>query len=170
MDAQIDIFADLLENQITLDLPLTEDSFWISEDYSDFLAAGYSEGVPSLFQLALNSFAPELPSIPIPTILGVEMSNLIWLPSNNQDWQGGYVFLNTDNVETLPLAGCNADILGCGSEGPTIDLDIETLIGCDEVSQGCDDSSCNQGGPVKIPAGRIFALLLVCIGFVIRRK
>jgi hypothetical protein len=170
VDAQIDIFADLLENKITLDLPLTEDSFWISEDYSDFLAAGYSEGVPSLFQLALNSFAPELPSIPIPTILGVEMSNLIWLPSNNQDWQGGYVFLNTDNVETIPIAGCNADILGCGSEGPTIDLDIETLIGCDEVSQGCDDSSCNQGGPIKIPAGRIFALLLVCIGFVIRRK
>ena len=40
--------------------------------------------------------------------------------------------------------------LGCGSEGPTIDLDFETLIGCDEVSQGCDESSCNQGGPIKI--------------------
>ena len=47
---------------------------------------------------------------------------------------------------------------------------FETLIGCDEVSQGCDESSCNQGGPIKIPAGRIFAVLLVCIGFVIRRR
>ena len=49
VDAQIDIFADLIDNQIILDLPLTENSFWISEAYSDFLSAGYSEGVPSLF-------------------------------------------------------------------------------------------------------------------------
>ena len=170
VDVQIDIFADLVGNQIFLDLPLTENSFWISEAYSDFLSAGYSEGVPSLFQLALNSFAPELPIIPVPSILGIELSNLIWLPSTNQNWHGGYVYINTHNVTSIPIAGCSADVLGCGSEGPTIDLDFETLIGCDEVSQGCDESSCNQGGPIKIPAGRIFAVLLVCIGFVIRRK
>ena len=170
VDAQIDIFADLVGNQIALNLPLTENSFWISESYSEFLSAGYSEGVPSLFQLALNSFAPELPSITIPTVLGVEISNLIWYPSNNQNWQVGYIFINTDNVAPIPIAGCSADILGCGTEGPTIDLDFDTLVGCNELSQGCDESSCSQGGPIKIPAGRIFALMLVTIGFIIRRK
>jgi len=44
-------------------------------------------------------------------------------------------------------------------------------LGCDEAQAGCsDDAGCSTSGKVTLPTGRIFGLLIICIGGLIRRR
>ena len=170
IDVDIEIFAELIDNGLVLELPLSEESFFLTEAYSEFIPSGYSEGVPNLLGVAMDGFAPDLPSLSLPSILGISLEALIWLPAADQSWQGGYIFLNTDNVQPLEIAGCSADSLGCEGGGPSIELDLDELIGCDDVSSGCEDSSCSSTGPIRVPAGRLLALILSGVFVWVRRK
>ncbi len=170
IDVDVEIFAELLGSNLELEMPLTEESFILSEEYSDFISSGYSAGVPNLLGVAMDGFTPDLPSLAIPSILGVSVEALVWLPAADESWQAGYFFLNTDDVEPLIIEGCSADSLGCDGGGPAIELDFDSLIGCDEINAGCEESSCSTGGPIRIPAGRFFSLLLAGCFVVIRRR
>ena len=102
--------------------------------YLDLLSPGYSSGVPGLIDLAMASLLSqaELPSLAVPSIFGVEFDALVWQPDENQDWLGGYVFLNTDNIEPFVVPSCSASILAAMVVAPQ---SISTLRRCLAVAR-----------------------------------
>ena len=174
---QVDLAADigfkieLSNQQLSVDTSLNSDDFDISESYSELLSPGYSENVAALLDLSLENFVPELPRFTIPSFLGITVGPLVWEPSADQSWQGGYLFINTDNVTPLVIPGCSANDLACDGGGSSVQIDIEEQLGCDEAQAGCsDDAGCSTSGKVSLPTGRIFGLLIICIGVVVRRR
>ena len=45
-------------------------------------------------------------NMPLPELLGVKLDALVWLPNADESWQGGFVDIDTSNVEPVELAGC----------------------------------------------------------------
>jgi hypothetical protein len=176
MYALLRLYIELSGDSLVLELPLSEDDFVLTEVYSELLPPGYSEGVPSLLGTALGSFAPNLPTLTIPSILGISLDALIWEPAEDQSWQGGYIFLDTSSVEPLDVAGCSADGFGCDGGGASLDFDLESQLGCDQVSTGCDDGSgcedtgCSSAGKIRLPGGRMLGLMVILVGAAIRRR
>ena len=170
------LYIELSGGSLVIDLPLTDEDFFLTEAYSELLPPGYSEGVPGLLGTALGSFSPDLPTIAIPSILGISMDALVWEPAPDQSWQGGYIFLDTSSVEPMDVAGCSADGFGCDGGGASFEFDLESQLGCDDVSTGCDDGSgcedtgCSSAGKIRLPGGRMLGLFLVLAGAALRRR
>ena len=166
--------GDLLSPQLLL----STDDFTYTEMYSDLLSPGYSSGVPGLIDLALASLLSqaELPSLAVPSIFGVEFDALVWQPDENQDWLGGYVFLNTDNIEPFVVPSCSASELGCDGGGPSIDIDIEEVLGCgsDDLSAGCEGGCSTTPATgtwvIRLPAGRLLLGVMLLSGVALRRR
>lgn len=171
INVDIGLQVPLDGNTIAMELELSEEDFFLSEDYSELLPSGYSEGVPSLLELALGQvLAPDLlPSITIPSIAGIGVNDLFWEPNTEESWLGGYLILDTDSVTPIEVDGCSADGFGCDG-GPTFELDLEAQLGCDDASAGCEDSGCSSTGPIRLPAGRILGVLFIVLGALIRRR
>ena len=171
MSADVGIDIALQDDVISLSTGLGSNDFILSEAYSDLMPQGYSENVPDLLDLALGSFIPQLPSFGVPSILGLSIGPLVWEPSSDQSWQGGYLFLDPSSVTPLAIPGCSASDLACDGGGSSLEIDIEDQLGCDEAQTGCtDDTGCSTNGKVTLPAGRIFGLLLVLSGALLRRR
>ena len=169
--ADIGLEVPLDGNTLALNLALTEEDFFLSEDYSELLPVGYSQGVPGLLSLALSqALSPDLlPNFTIPSIAGIGLDTLFWEPNSEHTWIGGYLILDTSTVQPIEVTGCSADGFGCDG-GPTVDFDFESQLGCSDVSSGCEDSGCASSGPIRLPAGRILGLFVIGIGALIRRQ
>jgi len=166
--ADIGAYVRLEDNRLLLDVPLSTDIFSTEEAYSEILAPGYSAGVPNLLDLALSAFSFSMPSYLLPTPLHLEMENLNWEPNAEDTWQGGYIFIKTDNIEEISIPGCSVSDFGCGSS-PSIDIDVEEEFGCDQDFGGCE-GSCASTGPFKLPIGRMLGIFFIVCGTLLRRR
>ena len=171
MAANVGIKIDLQGDTLGMETALTSDDFTLTEGYSELMPAGFSQNVPNLLDLALGNFLNEFPSFYIPSFLGVSIGPLVWEPSADQQWQGGYLFIDTTSVTPLSIPGCSASELACDGGGSSIEIDIEDQLGCDEAQAGCsDDTGCSTKGKISLPTGRIFGLFLVLFGALLRRR
>lgn len=172
-NSELGIDIRLQDNSLILNAPVDIERFVFEEAYHEILPVGYSEGVPELMDLALGSVLTDdmLPTIHLPVILGMEMDAIVWQPDENQDWLGAHIMFTTENIERYPLTGCSASDLGCGSSGPVIDVDIDGMLGCHDVEVGCEGGGCSQqGGRIRLPAGRVMGLCTFVLVCILRRR
>jgi len=170
MATDIDIPIELTSNEITTDMIIDSSLFRITEAYSELLRPGYSQSIPGLLDLALGGFTPSMPTVQIPSLLGISVSDLSWGQSPDDTWQGGYLFLNTDDVEPLSIPGCSASDLGCDGGGASVEFDLADQLGCDQVSAGCSDAGCSSGGRVTIHSGRVIGFVFAIMTVWFRRR
>ncbi len=175
LGADLGLYMELSENRLTLDVPIDSQDFFYTEEYLEVIPPGYSEGVPNLIDLALGSVITEgmFPTLILPKILGMELNDIIWQPSEDGTWLGGHIVLDVDNIESSQIIGCSADSLGCDGGGPTIDIDINNILGCDDTTVGCE-GGCSQAHDgrmtLRLPAGRVFGLLMIVSVVLVRRR
>ena len=175
LGADLGLYMDLANNRLSMEVPIDSQDFFYTEEYFEILPPGYSQDVPNLIDLALGSVLTEdmFPTLILPKILGLELSNIIWQPSTDGTWLGGHIILDVDNIEASQITGCSADSLGCDGGGPTIDIDINNILGCDDTTVGCE-GGCSQASDghitLRLPAGRVFGLLLIVSVVAIRRR
>lgn len=181
----IDVGLD--EGSLTVALDLEAADIRLYESMSDYLSPGWSENLAGLLDTALGAFIPEGPlvSLALPLPFGLGVDALVWWPSDDLAWNGGYLLLDTDSVQPIELEGCSLDGLGCdgGSfEGPELDLD--TILGCDSSGglgcgeggegDGCESAtSCSttrQTRLVGLARWRLVLLGLLGLGAVTRRR
>jgi len=170
LSGEMGLYTELNGNTMNLSLPLNSDHFVLTELYSELMSPGYSAGVPNLLDIALESFSPSLPTVMLPSIMGISLDGLAWQPTADQTWQGGYIFLDVSSVEPIDIGGCSADGFGCDGGGPSFELDLESAIGCDEAQLGCEESGCASTGKIRLPGARIFGFFLVLLGAMLRRR
>lgn len=158
---------------IAPDLIVDTDAFTFSEPYNELLDAGYSEGIAGLLPTLLGSLIPSdlLPTIALPTWQGIGLDSVVWIPSDDGQWQGGFARVATDDVEPLELTGCG----GCGgSDTGDTGGGLGDILACDSGcgdSSGCDGgSTCSTGGRRNVVGGRaaMIAVVLSLIG--LRRR
>jgi hypothetical protein len=175
MGGDLGLYLELADGRLTMDVPIDSQDFFYAEEYFEVLPMGYSTGVPSLIDLALGSVITEgmFPTLILPKILGMELSDIIWQPSSDGAWLGGHIILDVDQIQSSEIAGCSGDSIGCGSGGPTIDIDINNILGCDDTTVGCE-GGCSQAQDgtitLRLPAGRVFGFLLISSVVLIRRR
>lgn len=182
---EVGINIRLQENALLLEAPVDIERMTFDEAYHEILGTGYSEGVPGLFDLAIGSLltADALPTINLPVILGMELDAIIWQPDQEQNWLGAHIMFTTENIEPYPLAGCSAADIGCGSSGPAIDVNIDDVLGCNDVQVGCEGGSCShigekrgngekgkKGTKIRLPAGRMMGLFTFALVCLLRRR
>ncbi|MCB9794085.1 MAG: hypothetical protein H6741_15325 [Alphaproteobacteria bacterium] len=152
-------------------LEVDPEALTFSETYTELLAPGYAEGIAGFLPTVLSSFLPEdlLPTLDIPSVQGIGVESVTWMPDESGYWLGGFVMVDTENVEPLQVTGC-AGALGCGGDGGG--GGCEDALGCGDT--GCEDGSCDSGcahgGPIRLPGGRIAVLLTMLIGAALRRR
>jgi hypothetical protein len=169
MRSKIRGIIELSDDELVTDALMDSSDFSLTEGYSELIKPGFSENMPQLLDLALGGFSPSVPDFSIPTFMEISVKSLAWGPNPEGTWQGGYLFLDIDNVEPLTVPGCNASDLGCEDGGSGIDIDLEEQLGCSQAQSGCD-GGCVSGGKIRLPAGRIFGLFFVVFGALIRRR
>ncbi len=180
------ISLDALAPAILLD----EDDLSFTEPYNELVDAGYAEGLGGLVPVVVDSFLPtDLGSFAIPSFNGIGLDGVWWLPSDDEQWQGGFFVLDVSGAEPLELAGCSGGSFGCdgfesGDTGGT-SLGFEDLLGCssekggdcasgcDSKSKkgGCEGASCATHGHRRVfwPGWRL-AMAVFCLGLVWRRR
>jgi len=180
VDGTTDIGLDvtLAENTLTTGLVLDDPAVDFVESYNELIAPGFSDGLATLVGTLIGSLLSDdlLPTVPLPELLGVKLDALVWLPNADDSWQGGFIDIDTSNVEPVELAGCSLDGFGCDGGDLGLDLDLESLLGCSADSGlGCEDSTCATGGSRGIATravrGRLtLGLLLVGALVGLRRR
>ena len=174
LGAELGVYFDVANSRMSMDIPIEAADFFLREEYHEILPEGYSAGVPRLIDLALGSVLTEgmFPTLILPKIVGIEISDVIWQPTEDGTWLGGHIVLDVDSVEQRQIIGCSADNLGCNGGGPSIDIDVQNLLGCDDAVIGCE-GGCSQNSEnsmvLRLPAGRVFGFLVV-IGTVLLRR
>lgn len=172
VDGWIALDPNIASDGIAPDLIVDTEAFEFSEPYNELLDPGYSEGLAGLLPTMLGSLIPEdlLPTIEIPTWQGIGLEEVVWIPSDDGQWQGGFATIATDDVEPLELDGCG----GCAG-GDTGDTGGMTdILGCED--SGCSDSGCEGGSTCatssrkNVASGRM-ALITALIALIgLRRR
>lgn len=176
--------VSVVDGALAIALELDSEDIRLLEVYTDLLDPGFSGGLAGLLDTAVSSQLPDGPlvSMPLPLPLGLGVDALVWWPSDDARWQGGYVLLDTSGVAPVELGGCSLDGLGCdggGVSGPALDLD--TLLGCSadgglgcDAEAGCADAACATGGRrarlVGVARWRLLVLGGLLLGIVARRR
>ena len=167
VDATIGVDVGLNGDTIAPRLVIDPSTFTFTEDYSDLVGPGYSANLGSLVGTVLSIAVPStaLATIQLPAPLGIGVGQLFWMPTEDQQWLGGYAVLDLSDVQPIEVAGCNASS-GCDGGGPSIDLG--QALGCNDVSSGCGGSTggCSSA-PLRVPAWPwiplgFLAALVVC--------
>jgi hypothetical protein len=147
-----------------------------TEQYSELLPPGYSQGLGSLMGTMLGGLLPSdsLPSFTIPSLMGAEIEALTWTPSEDGQWQSGNVLIDTSGVEPVELAGCGIDALGCDGESSGLELELGDVLGCDSDA-GCEggcavSGSASHSRRVRAARGRLILLLGIFAGLGLRRR
>ena len=115
-----------------------------AETYHELIGPGFSGGIADLVG-TLTTLIPAdlLPSLALPDLLGVQINSLIWLPTADETWQGGFVSIDTNGVQPVELTGCSLDGVGCDGGDLRGGARSRTLLGCSaDDGLGCDDSAC----------------------------
>ena len=173
------------------ELIIDPDDMEFVETVNELLEPGFSDGLADLLPTVLDLFLPTdlLPTMELPTVMGVGLEEVFWVPSDDGRWIGGYALLDTEDVEPIELAGCDSTSLGCDGGSPTGGfedlLDFEALLGCgegssgcggegsgcDSATSGCEGSGCATGGRIPAyPFGRLMMLATALTLLVVRRR
>ncbi len=169
--AQIGVDLTLRDDVIAPTLVIDEGAFVFTESWSDLVGPGYTANLGNLVTTVIGVAVPDtaLATIQVPRPLGVAIADLLWLPSTDGDWLGGYAMLDLDEVRPIPVAGCQVDSLGCDGSGPSFDL--EEALGCNDP----DAMGCASGGsacavaPARTPLG-LWLPLSFLVALVARRR
>jgi hypothetical protein len=166
--ADIGAYITLSENKLLFDVPVNTEDFSMTESYSEFVGPGYSQEVDSLLDLAMGAFDFATPAYILPTPLHLDWNALTWEPNPEDTWQGGYVFLATEQIQPISIPGCAVSDFGCGG-GPSIDLDLNQEFGCEQDIGGCE-GSCSTTGSFSVPVGRMLGVFFLFLGALFRRR
>jgi len=179
VDVWLDEWADTgggTGTQLATELVFDPDDIEFQETYSDLLGPGYSEGLSSLVGTLIGGLLPEdaLPSVDLPSLMGIGLGALVWLPTDDGAWQGGYLLLDTTGVQPITIDGCSVDGLGCDGSGGS-SVDIGDLLGCSGSDTGCgggcEDTTCSaQPGVVAAWRGRLGLLAFLGLAIGLRRR
>ena len=175
VDADLGIEVDLGLKELAMSLETDADQMAFRETYSDLLSPGYSSALRALVPNMLSGVIPDdaLPTISLPSLMGVAVGDIIWLPTQDGAWQGAYLSLDTSGVEAIEVAGCGAESFGCGAKGAELDFDLEEALGCSgkDSALGCDDGATCAASPLRSRVGMGRVVLLVGLfGLVIGRR
>lgn len=173
VDVDLGVDVDLSTEQLALGLDMGEGALGFTEAWSDLLRPGYAQGLSEMVDTLLGSLIPEdlLPTIDLPSLMGVQLGGVWWIPSEDGAWHGAYVLLDVSEVQPIEVPGCDAQAIGC--EGETPDFDWEAALGCGEEggSSGCSSES---GGTscttVPVMPMRLLVLAMVLLGAGLRRR
>lgn len=157
---------------IAPELIVDTEAFEFSEPYNELLDPGYAEGIAGLLPTLLESLIPAdlLPTIAIPTWQGIGLGEVVWIPTEDGQWQGGFATISAEAVEPIELSGCG----GCSGTDTGGGGGIEDVLACDTGcgDEGCEGgSTCATGGKRDVVGGRaaLIATLLALIGLRRRR-
>ena len=176
---EVGIDPGLSATALQPDLVIDEEGIEFTEPYNELLPPGFSNGLAEFIPTVISTFIPDdlLPTISIPSFYGLGLQTVFYIPSEDGEWQGAFVLLDTESVEPLEIPGCSGGI-SCDGEGS--ELDIEEILGCSDVGcgddgcsdDGCEDSSCSvhDDGVRFSPIGRWLMLGGVLLGLLLRRK
>jgi MYXO-CTERM domain-containing protein len=177
VEAGLDI--SLTSEELATALVLDPTAMDFEERWSELLGPGYSDGLADNLPSLVEAILPEdlLPTMAMPSILGIEIDTVIWQPTTDGEWQAGYLMLDTSKVEAIEISGCGIDALGCGGESSGVEFDLgealgcssDDALGCDEASSDCS-SGCSASGRLSIPFARFGLLGLLGLGVLRRRR
>lgn len=184
---QAKAFGLHLDGEIGVDIPYTDGSLvpglildpvmiGLSEEDNELLPVGYADGVVDILPTLIGAVLPDdlLPTVALPSWQGIGLAQIWWMPDSNTHWIGGYALLDVEHATPLELPGCEGGSIGCEDGGPSIDL--ESALGCNSDTGGCDsgcgsDSGCgtDSGGCSTVPMRpALFAFALATVA--LRRK
>ena len=182
MAGTIGLDLGLSSSELAPELIIEPDEFIFSETYSELLSPGYSDTVADVLPTIIGSFLPSdlLPTMEIPTFQGIGLGETDWIPDADGQWLGGFVTLDTSQVEPIEVTGC-ADSMGCGGEGDTgsgtpAGCDSGDLLGCDDSgcsgdSAGCEETGCSTAHPhLPRPLQRVILVLALGMAALLRRR
>ena len=82
---------------------------------------------------------------------------------------GGFVLRMMSDREVFVGFGVKLCDFGCGS-GPSVDLDLENQLGCDQELSGCEGGGCASAGTLQIPFARLLGVIFIFVGAMLRRR
>ncbi|MCK6516324.1 hypothetical protein L6R46_14875 [Myxococcota bacterium] len=145
--AEVGIDPNLSATAFEPALAIDTNAIAFTEPYNELVAPGFSAGLAEFIPTVLSSLLPDdlLPTIAIPSFLGVGLKTAFWEPDDSGQWMGGFLLLDIENVQPVEVAGCSGGSFGCdGFEGEGDPFDFEALLGCGESSTGCEEG-CDGG-------------------------
>ena len=161
------------QTQIRTGIDYDPDDLRYSETFGETVDRGYAEALSSLVGGMLGNLLPDdaLPTVGLPDMFGLELQALIWVPTEDGAWHGGFLLLDASGVEPVDLGGCEVSGLGCDGDSG-IDFELGDALGCDESGFGCDDTSCSSVSHQRYRAWRGRVALLVFAGLLmgLRRR
>lgn len=167
IQADLGIDLGVVDGVLAPTLVIEQSAFLFSERYSELVSPGYAANLGELVATVLATVLPddELATVALPEPLGARLGGIVWRPTPDDQWQGGYALIDVTDVQPLPVAGCSASSFSCDGEGEGID--VGEALGCnDPEAMGCagEGSSCTT-----LPAAP-FVPLLPAILLVLRRR
>lgn len=186
MQGEVGIDPGIASAAITPLIDIPPDLFEMEETYSELIEEGYAESMGDLMDVLLSTnllSLASLPSIPLPNLMGAGVDSVFWLTSEDSLWQGGFLLLDTQSVQSIEAPGCSGET-GIGCDGGS-DVDVFAMLGCDgddplgcgdsstgcEDGGGCEESGCTtHNGRFNLPIGRWFLLGLTGLVFRARRR
>jgi hypothetical protein len=103
------------------------------------------------------------------------VGDLVVEPTADGQWQGLFLTLDV-NPEPIVIEGCEG---GCNDSGG-LDLDLESALGCDDTSTGCEGcggdggEGCDAGGGSCSATGRgasrVFLIVFAFVFVGLRRR
>lgn len=182
VQAQIGLDPNLDRSQLAPELVIDPALIDFTEPYNELVDQGFSAGLADFIPTVLASVLPDdlLPVISVPSVLGIGVKTVFWLPDEQGQWLGGFILLDTSEVQPIEVAGCAGGSFGCdGFEGEGDPFDFETALGCSEdgglagctdLDAGCADSGCAVHRRPAWPLGRVGLLVFALSLAVLRRR
>jgi hypothetical protein len=145
VDAEADVGVTVSDGALTPSLTLPAERMRLRDGTSEYLTPGFSDGVATTLPSLVGGLLPTdlLPTVPV-AVAGATLSGLTWAIDAPDDaqWLAGFASLNVSEVQPIAVDSCG----GCSEDGG-VELDVESLLGCDASSGGCDSAEgCDGGG------------------------
>lgn len=172
VDGTISLDPVFSDAELTIDLGIDPETFEYSEPYNELLEPGYAVGLSGLLSTLLSTLIPAdlLPTIALPTWQGIGLGDVVWIPTDDGQWQGGFLTIDTTAVEPLELSGACG---GCGGTDTGGGTSFEDLLGCSDTSAGCGDcsgGSCATDGQIARGRSRLGLLGALVALLALRRR
>ncbi len=188
MGGEVGFDPGITSTMLAPELIMDDELFVLAERWSDLLSQGYAAGLSGFVDTVLaTDIIPTdiLPTMSLPTLMGAGIDGVFWIPTEDGQWQGGYILLDTESVVPIEAPGCSGDgALGCDASSDDLLLAFgcssDDPLGCGGESSGCGetegsgcgDSGCSSAhtGRLPWPVGRWFIFGLTMCAFRVRRR
>ena len=179
------------DGELSVDLDFDMEShLGVTVEYNEWLPSAIPEGFGGLIpDLAGNVIDLDtmIPSFAIPSFYGLTLADLdMRVVGPGQDWLGLYAWVDPSQVEPMEIGPVSFGDGGVGCDGGSPDITIEGCdttgggLGCDSGASGCsgegsgcssgEGSSCGSCSATPRVSPRNFAMILVPLGLMLRRR